>query len=385
MKIFKNFIKVLFRGYKIPILLYIIIYAIISIISTSANSNNMSEAFETKKINVSVIDNDNSTLSKGIIDYIDDTCTLIKLNENDINNLKDVVFYRKSCVVITIPKGFEESFLGNQELKLDKICLPDSSEVYIVDSYINKYLNFTEAYIEQGFDYDEALNLAKNDLQISINVNLVDKNKKELASFVYYYEYLPYPIIAILILCISTVLVYYNGIDLKRRNTISPISLSSFNMQLLLGAFSVPLIIDIVFIAISFALYGKEIFCLQGLIVIINFFVFSMVCLCMSFLISNLAKEKTISAISTVLSLGMCFLGGVFVPIELLGKGVRSIAIINPVYWYTKVNYLIGCTVTLNSAIIKESLYYMFIQICFAVAFFSVSLVVIKQKRVSKN
>lgn len=76
----------------------------------------------------------------------------------------------------------------------------------------------------------------------------------------------------------------------------------------------------------------------------------------------------------------MSFLCGVFVPQELLTGGVLALGRLFPAYWYTKANnMLFGMSGGVFST--KEYLICIGIEALFAVAFFAVAALLVKQKR----
>ena len=89
------------------------------------------------------------------------------------------------------------------------------------------------------------------------------------------------------------------------------------------------------------------------------------------------------SAASNVVSLGTCFISGVFVPQDFLGKSVLTLASFTPNYWYVKSNDSIASLVNFNMENLAPIFLNMLIVIGFAVAVLTVTLVVIKQKRTS--
>ena len=97
----------------------------------------------------------------------------------------------------------------------------------------------------------------------------------------------------------------------------------------------------------------------------------------LSFLIGTLARrEEIISAIVNVVSLGMSFLCGVFVELEVLGKGVRTFAQFLPAYWYEVANGLLSNNSSLSPAQ-QTSLYTCYgLQILFAAAILGVAMVI---------
>lgn len=89
------------------------------------------------------------------------------------------------------------------------------------------------------------------------------------------------------------------------------------------------------------------------------------------------------SAAANVFSLGTCFISGVFVPQALLGKTVLTIASFTPTYWYVKSNNDIANMVNFKIEKLMPIFVNMLIIIGFAVAVLAVTLVVIKQKRMT--
>ena len=104
--------------------------------------------------------------------------------------------------------------------------------------------------------------------------------------------------------------------------------------------------------------------------------------LALSFLLGVfIKKEELLSAFVNVITLGLSFLCGVFVPLDIMGKGVKTLAHFLPVYWYEISNNLLNHSTSLTQAQ-KQILYRNFgIQFLFAVAIFTIAMVVSKNKR----
>ncbi len=74
-----------------------------------------------------------------------------------------------------------------------------------------------------------------------------------------------------------------------------------------------------------------------------NAFAVTLVSLAISFAISAVVRRDVIiSGIVNVLSLGMSFTCGVFVSMDVLGKGIRTFAQFLPFYWYESVNQILA-------------------------------------------
>ena len=83
-----------------------------------------------------------------------------------------------------------------------------------------------------------------------------------------------------------------------------------------------------------------------------------------------------LNGLTNVISLGLCFLGGVFVPLEMLGSKMKLVAQFLPTYWYSRINDILGDYGTVSgelSAVVWKGI---LIQLLFAAACFAVTLAV---------
>ena len=131
-------------------------------------------------------------------------------------------------------------------------------------------------------------------------------------------------------------------------------------------------------------MYGSYMFTANALLLLLNSFIFTIAALSISYLIGNIIKSRgAMSAAVNVVALGSCFISGVFVPQALLGKTVLMISSFTPTYWYVKANNDIVNIVRFNTENLMPVFNSMLIVLGFAVAILTVTLVVIKQKRMS--
>ena len=94
----------------------------------------------------------------------------------------------------------------------------------------------------------------------------------------------------------------------------------------------------IIFLLYSFCIGFDAMNSLNGLLYAINLFFMTIVALSFSFFVGNFASKKSIQPICNTFSLLFCFLGGSFVPQNILSETVKKTSIINPVFWYVKAN-----------------------------------------------
>lgn len=102
--------------------------------------------------------------------------------------------------------------------------------------------------------------------------------------------------------------------------------------------------------------------------------------LSLGFFAGTVAKNNdTLSGINNVLGLGLCFLGGVFVPQEFFGEAVLKVAKFFPTYWYVKANTAISSMAT--GAEVQELRGQVLLVVFYALAIFALTTVVISAKR----
>jgi ABC-2 type transport system permease protein len=189
-----------------------------------------------------------------------------------------------------------------------------------------------------------------------------------------------------LILGVSSNLMVLNNKSIKRRNLCSPMKDRSYNLQLIASNMVFGFICYGFMIILTFILNKKNMQIYNGFLLSINALLFTIVALSISYLAGSLITSKSIqSAVANILSLGLSFISGVFMPQELLSDKTVAFASFTPTYWYVKGNNLIGSLSSFSSDNAITILTYMLIQLGFAAAIFSVALVVSKQKRIANS
>lgn len=386
MQVFKQYFKIIRKTVFWSLFMYAFIFIAMTIMFSSSNNNSLKD-FEVTKCKVAIINEDDSPLSLNLEKFIKTNTINVDIKNNK-DSIRDSLFFRDSELVIIIPQGFGEAFKSNTPLSIKTQSIPDSTSSVFVKNLINNYLITTNLYLSSDTTTDfEKISLAvKDDLSKEVTVNISnDDTFKERNGSYYYFNYLCYPILCMLILGISLISGIFNCKDLKMRNLCSPMSLKKFNLQLFLGHIILALFIWILFITLSYVMYPEEVITVNGLLHIINSLFFTLTALSLSFFIGNIATKNSVYAICNCVALGSCFLGGAFVPQEMLSASVIKFSIINPVYWYIHVNELISSISKLTYSSLKPIIFELTIQIAFAIVFLSIALVTIKQKSLSSS
>ncbi|ERI93705.1 ABC-2 type transporter [Clostridiales bacterium oral taxon 876 str. F0540] len=387
MQVYKAFFKIILKNLN-QIMIYIVVFISLAIALANTNSRPVNTNFTDTKVNIAFINNDtDSVFVKGFKDYLGNNVNFVDVPD-ETQKLQDALFFRQVEYIVRVPKGFTEEMLKGNAVQLEKTIVPKSTSSIYIDSIINKYLNTAKLYTGsmENLSQEQLVNYINKDLSLKTDVSLKtsadesDNNEKRA----YYFNYMAYALFSVLILGVSSVMIVFNNTDLKKRNLCSPIKLRSMNFQMILGNLSFAVITWVIMILASFIMYRGYMFSSKGLLFLLNSLIFTFAALSISYLIGNVIKSKTaMSAAANVVSLGSCFISGVFVPQALLGKNVLRIASFTPNYWYVKSNNSIVNMTNFDMQNLAPIFLNMLIIIGFAAAVLAVTLVVIKQKRVS--
>lgn len=386
MQVYKAFFKVIQKN-RNQILIYLVVFMVLALLLTNTYNPPQDTDFTKVKVNIAFINNDgDSQLVDGLKTYLGDNANLVDIPD-DTQKLQDALFFRQVEYILRVPAGFTAAMQSGQDVQLQKTIVPDSTSNIYMDLLINKYLNTVKTYTAYlpDISQDELNQDLKKDLAKQSEVTLISNGTHSAVAKKsgYYFNYLSYSLFAILILGVSSVMLVFNDTDLKRRNLCSPIRSADMNFQMILGNLSFAILTWLVLISASFVMYGSFMFTTTGLLLLLNSFVFTLAALSISYLIGNLVKSRgAMSAISNVFALGTSFISGVFVPQELLGANVLTIASFNPTYWYVKANNEIAAAVSFNADNLGSIFTSMVLVLGFGVAVLGVTLVVIKQRRV---
>lgn len=380
MQTYKLFFKILRKSALASILLFIAIFSAITILFSKTYQSPV-ESFELTKCKVAIIDHDQEELSKELTNYLNQYIKPVTVNDDE-DSFKDALFFREVHYIAIIPKGFTEAFLSGNPMEITSMQLPDGVSAKLVDNIINSYLQTAKLYLKGTGKVDYAA--IQKDLSISTEVKMVSGQKDTItdrSSANFYVDYFCYPILSIMILAIPMIMLSVNEPNVKRRCIAAPLNQTRFTLQLLCANLMMMLIILALFALIAVIMYPDTVISIRGIWWLLNALSFSTFSLCFGYFIANLIQSKsTIWAIANCAALGLGFLGGAFVPQELLDETILKFDVINPVYWFIKGNNTLDRINTWNMETLNPILFSIFIQFGFAIAFAAMTLVVVKYK-----
>ena len=163
----------------------------------------------------------------------------------------------------------------------------------------------------------------------------------------------------------------------------SAVSLLRQNSESIFAFVTLGSIVYVICLLLAVVIYGKDLLESTNLLwYMLNSFINMLGALEIAYLIGMLAKkEMQINMIITPVSLGLCFLGGVFVQINVMGEQIKNIAKFLPTYWYMTVNNLLTDYAEITGSIRTEVLTCIGIQVLFLLALAGIILAVAKYQQ----
>lgn len=386
MPVYKAYFKIIKQNLP-SISIYISIFLILAVMFTYLGGQKTVPGFSEARTSIAFISHDQGgVVANGLRDYLAHNAHIVKIEDNK-ESRQDALFFRKVEYIVTIPAGFSQSFIsGRNNVKIAKTAVPNSVSSVQLDFLINRYLNTVALYKQNMPSRNDAqlMGLIQNNLDQHGMVKIETYGQQADNAAGSYYSFLVFAMLAIIFLGVTSTMLVFNDQDIRRRNLGSPLKLSSMNIQLLLGNLSFTFAVWIIVVALGFAILGRVSFDLNTLLLILNSLCLAFVCLSLSFLVGHLIRSKNAQpAVVNVLTLGLCFISGAFVPQQILGRTVNFIASFTPTYWYVKAVNDIQKLVVANTASLTPVVNSMLIQLGFVVALLTIALVVAKQKRAS--
>jgi ABC-2 type transport system permease protein len=381
MIVFKGFLKIIKSNLHI-IIMYVVIFMTISVMIQKFQGEMEQSGFEALRLEVAVIDKDGKEVAGKFKEYLAQYHTLKEI-QDDRDLIQEEMFNRNLDYVIVIPENFEQKCFEQQEL-LETIKLPGSNKAFYADQQINTFLNDMRVMLDSGFDAQEAAEVILEISKEEPQVTMIDQSGHggQMPPYAFMFQYMPYVMMAVLCYCMSYVLIAFRKKEVRSRMLCSAVSVRSQNMQMILATALFGIGFWLLCVLMTLVLNGMD-FVRDNhvLLYLLNSLMMMLVSLSMAYLLGICCKnEITVNAVVNVVALGMSFLCGVFVPLEIIGSQVRRVSQFLPVYWYEHVHQIVSSHAVLDSAMKMDIFKSMGIQLAFAVAFLCIAVMLDKYK-----
>lgn len=302
----------------------------------------------------------------------------------------DAVFYRRADIILTVNKGYSEKIANGETTGLfSDYRVPGSYSAELFDSQINRYVKMITACTAGGMEINEAAaktaELAEKEIKVE-KLNFSENSNVEFGdNIMFYYQYLAYILLAIMISGLCPVLLVITRKDIRNRTSCSCLSEVSRMAQIVLGTVIFAVGLYLLLTVVALFLYRSQMLNSKGLFAMLNGFVYLIFTTMLAILISVISPGgKVIDMIANVVSLGMSFLCGVFVPQSVLSETVLNIGKFLPAYWYIKANNMIA---GIGGEIfgMRKYMICIGIELAFSVVLFCITLLIARTKKSSRS
>lgn len=386
MLVFKNYFKII-KYNASAISIYIVVFLVMSILVNKTKPTTVQADFTNTKTDVIWINEDEeSPLLQGFKTYLEDYVNYVSIPDEK-ERLQDALFFRETEYIIRIPKGFTQAFMKEAPMELKRTMVPDSVSALYTDRVIENFWHTASMYLTYTpSEMQEELMTKVNDTlhqEIQVDMQQSQDTQVGMTYLVTYFNFMPYALMATLILVVGTCMNAFYKRSTFRRSMCAPTHKVLMDIQLLLSNVVLAGGILVSFIILGIILNGKQMFSIQGGLLIINSVILTLLALSISFLVGILVEQKQVQqAVANTLSLGLSFISGVFVSQAFMSEGVLKIASFTPIYWYIKANNDIGEITTFNTTNLLSVYLAMLIQLIFIIAIISLTLLISKKRRI---
>lgn len=334
MQVFKAFFKIINKN-KVSVLVYVGIFFGLSLMLSGARQKNDKTQFSQTSLKIALENRDQGKLGDGLLEYLSGKNEIKKIPEKR-EELLDAMYYEELDYVLVIPEDFSRLFMaGERDGLLEGIITPGSTTASLAETEISQFLTTLAMYTDSGYQEAEAAERTLKIMQKDSKVEFLDAKVGKMPA-VYYFQYLPYIFICVMIISLGVVLMAFGKKDMDARNKCSAMSFTNRNMQMVLGSIILMIMEYILFMGMAVILYPDYMMGIQGALSAANAFAFMLLSLGIAFLVGRLVKNMdALNMISNVLGLGFSFLGGIFVPLEIISEDVKKVSKFIPSYWYT--------------------------------------------------
>lgn len=360
--------------------IYFAIFLVLLIVFSLNAGKERETIFQASEMDIVIQDEDASVLSGALSAYLSRDNKVS--GEMDEALLSQMLFYGRTDYVLYIKDGFEESFLaGNTDALLERQSI--KANVAFLDQKIELFSRYVRAELAMGKSMEEACGtvLALCERQAQTAFTEEGERSYETVAGYYYFTYLSYILPCVLIMVLGPILHAFYKKDVKMRTDCGTVSVRRQNLRIIGGISLVALLFWGLLILMGVLLYRKDFtvasFCFGAW----NSFLLLLVSVAISSTVGIFVKgDDALNGASNLISMGMAFLCGVFVPGELLPDYVHKIAEFLPVNWYMKNVKLLfeeGGIVKNSDVFFKNGA----VILSFAVAFFFIALASAKKKK----
>lgn len=397
MKIFKLFIKHILNNPMFIIMNLVIFFGFL-IPARSMVNDSLSAEYQPRSYKIGVVNYDaNQTVTNHFIDYLNQHGDTVPLEKDDLENEIDLLYSREIDYALTIPEGFSNSLLSNNQemIPLEKNYSQNFGSVYVIDQVINNYImNFNVAKAGLASDYtDEELGSVLNQLSETFKNDVTIKSSPTPANIdSIFYEgiYLIFSIYILLVMLMrfySLPMMEGRKKAIAMRETMSSITDRNKMWQYFLASAVIGFVLWLLMVIVGIILVGFDnIMTDSGRLMTLASLANIIGLQGIAFFIATIVPNKNMfSFFQVIISLLIAFGSGVFVPRMFISGIFQTVVSIASPIWLVKTSELFMDNSNIDASIMSQYWQYFSIMILIGLVFYSLSFFIMKYRTLQQN
>ena len=342
MSTFKTCVRIM-AAHRLYILIYLVLLSTFGLFTGMARSEDYSSQVTTATANVAVIDRDDSTISRGVKDYVESVGKVQPL-EDSRQAIQDATAQNRISYILIIPAGYGEALQraargGGGPPQMDTVIGYESASGALMDvradSYVGKVADYLSALTD---DPARAVALAEETMRHCAPTERIAQDATPLPhSLLVYARFSLYPLLAFAVVAIATLMASLGRRAVRSRLTAAPVGSGTHNLGVLGACLVVGAIGWLWVFGLGVAVFGRASLAASApLLGVVGAALgaYTLVAVSLGFLIGQVGLgENAAHAIANIGGMALSFLGGTWVPIEWLPDAVARAARLTPGYW----------------------------------------------------
>ena len=345
MTVFKLALKVVVRHWQY-LLIYVVAFTAIALVGSGALQTSAPGEFQEDKPKVAVVDRDNTTLSEALADWALADAVPVSV-EDSVFGLQDAAAKDFASYVLIIPEGFERDCLeaartGADAPALETVVSYQGARGALADQRVRSYVQSLYGFAATDAQGDAAgiVEAANEACGSETPVELVSVESEGIpADYLNYAAFSAYALFAAPSIFIAAGLAALQRTEVRRRLTAGPVPSGRYGSQILLACVAISLFVWALVAAIGLvAMHPIQTGApLPGIVVIVSAqLAFSLVGGAVGFLLWQIgASESMANGVGNIAGLVCSFFSGAWIPLSVMGEGVRVAASFTPFFWAT--------------------------------------------------
>lgn len=336
MTIYKMIIHI-FSTYWKELIIYFLIFLGFVFVAIGQPEAGENQEFSSVTLDIAVVNHSDDQLSEHLVDYLSASHEVEMLSDVTIEDVENEVFSGTYQGMLYIPQDFEELVINGQAGQVELLLNERDMSSAQLNTEVDNYLRLANARVASGVsDTSELTNQLDSTLNETAEVEMVGglDNQNILLAYTTGIALVGYFVLQIILGTVGMAMSEIKSDKIQDRINLSGISNLKYNTQVVLGQITYGGLILLVTISVLW-FYIPSSIPIDYVRVIISLTLFILTALSMAFLMTAITNNRNIiNGLTTVISLGLAFLSGLFIPYEIMGTAIQRIAHFSPLFYF---------------------------------------------------